>query len=135
MLDVERTFSLVQLGKVLRHMGTHMKCIQMENAAQGCGYKENTNILSYYVLAGALMHDVSGFLSWCAVHASGFLCFRPGPRREASFGELLYKAVRSPSLVADVTELEDWPPSDLVHRLHTSLRMTVLECWDGGTQN
>lgn len=135
LLNLERMFSAVQLGKVLKHMGTHLECIQSESAGQSCGYKEGTNVLSYYILAGALMHDVSGFLSWCAVHASGFLCFRPGPRRESSFAELLYRAVRSPSLVTDVTELGDWSSSESPYTLHTSLRMTILECWEGGTQN
>lgn len=134
LLDLERAFGVAQLSKVLSHMGTDLSCIRGGDAATACGYKEASNVLSYYVLAGALVHDLNGFLAWCAVHAGGFLCFRPGARREASFGELLYKAVRSPSLAADLSAMAGWAQEPGVPT-RLSLRMTVVECSDGETAN
>ena len=90
-------------------------------------------MLSYYVLGGALMHDLGSFLSWCAVHANGFVYFSPGPRRQASFGDLLTKAVQSPLLADELASFSRWP--GVTDELQRSLRMTVVECWDGGTQN
>jgi len=134
LLDLERAVSLAQMSRVLSHMGTDIDCIQHKDAGAQCGYREATNVLSYYVLAGALMHDLNGFLGWCAVHARGFLYFQPGPRREASFAELLAHAVRSQSLSSDAERLQGWPgPADGVWARST--RMTALECWDGGTEN
>ena len=133
LLALERMFSVIQLGKVLRHMGTNIQCIQSEDAQRVCGYRENTNVLSYYVLGGALMHDLGSFLSWCAVHANGFVYFSPGPRRQASFGDLLTKAVQSPLLADELASFSRWP--GVTDELQRSLRMTVVECWDGGTQN
>ena len=75
---------MVQAAKVLEHMGTNFSCLRREDAARTCGYRERTNVLSYYIVAGALMHDLEKFMGWCARNAVGFIYFKPRPPSRAS---------------------------------------------------
>jgi len=131
LLTIERMFSLVQAEKVLGHMGASFSCLRREDAAQTCGYKERTNVLSYYVIAGALMHNLESFMAWCARNAVGFIYFRARPRAERAFGELMVESVEAPSFAADLETARGWPGRGSGRRrldLASTLRMTALEC-------
>jgi hypothetical protein len=72
LLDYERTFSLFQCAKVLKYMGISYNQLyeqtQQSYMIRGLRYKENTCVLSYYVIKSILMYKLVHFLEWCIKH-------------------------------------------------------------------
>ena len=133
MLGVERMFASVQGAKILEHQGTNYACLRDANAGAACGYAEDTNVLSYYVLSGALINDMNGFLRWCAAYAPGYLRFPSRPKAVRSFGELLVRAVRRERFVETMSSVSGWPgrrTTDAKKYLGSTLRMSAIECND-----
>ena len=130
-LTIERMFGVAQASKVLEYMGTSFECLRREDAGQVCGYNENTNVLSYYIVAGALMHDLEKFMGWCSRNAIGFIYFKSRPRADMAFGQLLVEAIEAPSFAAEMESARGWPGRGRSSRrvaLADTLRMTALEC-------
>jgi len=69
LLDYERTFSLFQCVKVLKHMGISYNELhdrsEKSHIIRNLRYKEKTCVLSYYVLKSILMYKINNFLEWC----------------------------------------------------------------------
>tara|TARA_B100002051_G_C16704323_1_gene622814 strand:+ start:293 stop:1282 length:990 start_codon:yes stop_codon:yes gene_type:complete len=133
MLAVEQMFAAVQASKVLSHQGTHYTCIRGKGASEACGYSENTNVLAYYVLGGALINDLDGFLRWCGIYAVGYLRFPPRPKAERAFGELLVRATNRAEFISALETGSGWPGragSGIKGYLAGSLRMSAMECND-----
>ena len=69
MLDYERVFSVFQCAKVLKHMGiSYTELFEKTDKAhmiRKMRYKENTPVLSYYIIKSFLMYNVNSFLEWC----------------------------------------------------------------------
>jgi len=69
MLDYERVFSLFQCAKILKHFGISYTQLyeRTDNAhmIRKMRYKENTPVLSYYIIKSFLMYNVNDFLEWC----------------------------------------------------------------------
>jgi len=79
-ISYERSYSLFQLVKVLDFMGLQYKdlyskskhsTILRENL-----YKENTNVLSYYIIKMVLLDNYQGFLYWCKHNNLSLLDFK-----------------------------------------------------------
>jgi len=68
-MDLERTFSLFQAAKVLKHFGITYKQLYERNESahmvRKMRYKENTPVLSYYIIKSLLMYKINNFLEWC----------------------------------------------------------------------
>ena len=129
LLDLERAFGVAQASKILAHMGTSYTCIRAPEAAGGCGYREQTNVLAYYVEAGALMYNLGAFLDWAARHAVGYVGFRQRPAAVASFGQLLRSSLNSASYAQAIAGMSGWQGrSSRLSGLSRSLRMTLVEC-------
>jgi len=71
-MDLERTFSLFQAAKVLKHFGLTYKQLYERNEsahmARKMRYKENTPVLSYYIIKSLLMYKINNFLEWCVLN-------------------------------------------------------------------
>jgi hypothetical protein len=69
-LPAERTFSLFQANKILKHMGLSIDTIlstePMHASLVSKKYTENTNIFAYYVITGLMMCESDEFLKWCS---------------------------------------------------------------------
>ncbi len=131
MLAAERMFAAVQASKVLEHMGTHYACIRGDLGAVDCGYKEETNVLAYYVLAGSLMNNIQGFLRWCSRYAVGYIWFAARPKAEQAFADMLARSVSGETFISSIELAAGWPGranSDARRYLRDTLRMTMIEC-------
>jgi hypothetical protein len=77
LLEIEKSFSMFQLVKVLDFYGltydelcdktsveTHQKRL--------VSYKEDTHVLSYYILKSICLFHLDAFLEWCIKHNGGF---------------------------------------------------------------
>jgi hypothetical protein len=72
LIDYERIFSLFQCSKVLTHLGLsynnlHEKT-QESIMVRNLRYRENTSVLSYYIIKSCLMYKINDFLEWCVLH-------------------------------------------------------------------
>jgi len=68
-MDYERTFSLFQCAKILKHFGITYKQLYEQtdpaHMARKLRYKEKTPVLSYYIIKSFLMYKINHFLEWC----------------------------------------------------------------------
>jgi hypothetical protein len=71
-MDYERTFSLFQCAKILKHFGITYKQLYEQtdssHMARKMRYKEKTPVLSYYIIKSFLMYKLNHFLEWCVSH-------------------------------------------------------------------
>jgi hypothetical protein len=52
-------------------------------------YKEDSNVLAYYVITAALLSDYPRFISWCRTHNTALLRFRATDANWSSFAEMV----------------------------------------------
>jgi hypothetical protein len=73
LMEVERKFSIYQCGRVLHYYGlTYMDLL---GGSKGL-YKENSPVLSYYIIKSCFHFFLSDFLYWCAIKNRGSIQFR-----------------------------------------------------------
>jgi hypothetical protein len=68
-MQIERTYSSFQMNKVLNYMGLDYSKLYLKNKhvekIRNEKYKENTNVLSYYILTNILLYNYQEFFIWC----------------------------------------------------------------------
>ena len=68
-IQFERIFSLFQLVKILDYMGLRYKDLVSDRVCskslKNVLYKEDTNVLCYYIIKSVLLYDYDKFLFWC----------------------------------------------------------------------
>ena len=109
LMNYESTFSLIQMNKVLTHIGVNYEQLLVG----GNGYKEKTNVLSYYVIKGVLMNEYQQFLYWCKANNTKLFVFSADIN---SFYKLIERNSKKRNLFLH-------PESN-----DNSLRMSVTEC-------
>jgi hypothetical protein len=79
MLGFESVFSVFQCVKILEHYGlTYHDMTSLERRSHGLKkYKEETYILSYYIIKSIFMTHVNDFFEWCLDHNGATLDFTP----------------------------------------------------------
>lgn len=94
-LELERLFSLQQLIRVLQFMGLRYVDLYKKGDTHALlrtsMYRENTNVLVYYILSGILMNDYVDFLKWCLTHNVNMYKFDVSPHNITSFLNLFKK--------------------------------------------
>jgi len=107
-INFERTYSLFQLVKTLDFMGlqykdlysnTKQSIILRENL-----YKENTHVLSYYIIKTVLINNYQGFLSWCKLNNLSLLDFKKTIGNQKQFCKFIEKNYKIPSLLNGIHE-------------------------------
>jgi hypothetical protein len=109
-INFERTYSFFQLVKTLDFMGlkysdlysnTKHSQIARENL-----YKENTNVLSYYVIRCVLLNNSQGFLSWCSKNNSSLLNFKKTRESQEEFCKFVEKNYKTHSMLDGIYDSE-----------------------------
>jgi len=107
-INFERTYSLFQLVKTLDFMGLQYKdlyshtkhsAILRENL-----YKENTNVLAYYIIKAVLINNYQGFLSWCKLNNLSLLDFKKTIGNQKQFCKFVEKNYKIQSLLDGIHE-------------------------------
>jgi hypothetical protein len=107
-INLERTYSLFQLVKTLDFMGlqykdlysnTKQSIILRENL-----YKENTNVLSYYIIKTVLINNYQGFLNWCKTNNLSLLNFKKTIGNQKQFCKFIEKNYKTQSLLDGIHE-------------------------------
>ncbi len=109
-INFERTYSFFQMVKTLQFMGltyrelyskTELAKVHRENL-----YKENTNVLSYYILKTIMLNNFQGFLSWCNKNNFSLLDFKKTIGNQNAFCEFIRKNYKTSSMLEGVEESE-----------------------------
>ena len=67
LMNLEMTFSIFQFVKILDFMGlTYSELISNDHLKLSL-YKENTNILAYYIISSILLNNYEDFFVWCNI--------------------------------------------------------------------
>jgi len=107
-INFERTYSLFQLVKTLDFMGLQYKdlysntkhsAILRENL-----YKENSNVLAYYIIKAVLINNYQGFLSWCKLNNLSLLDFKKTIGNQKQFCKFVEKNYKIQSLLEGIHE-------------------------------
>jgi hypothetical protein len=98
-------------------------------------YKENTNVLSYFVITLILINNYQDFLSWCNINNISLLNFKKTSKNLDDFCKFIEKKYKTKNMLESVDCTEK-----LLHRLKQSkkkpkdlqgiiknLRMTICE--------
>jgi len=107
-INFERTYSFFQLVKTLNFMGltyqdlylnTKKSRILRENL-----YKENSNVLSYYIIKTILINNYQDFLYWCKSHNFSLLQFKKTLTNQREFYKFIEKNYKSTSMINGIKE-------------------------------
>jgi len=111
-INHEKVFSFFQMVKTLQFMGltyedlyskTEHSKINRENL-----YKENTSVLSYYVLKTVLLNNFQGFLGWCDTNNLSILNFNKTIGNQNKFCDFIKKNYKNRSMLENVELTEEF---------------------------
>lgn len=108
-IQFERIFSLFQLVKVLDYMGLRYKDLisdgKMARSLKRILFKEETNVLAYYIIKTILLFDYDKFLFWCEKYNISLVKFDKSQLNLRRFGEYfqdMYKNIRLTKSIQDM---------------------------------
>jgi hypothetical protein len=140
MLELEQEFSLFQCIKVLNFYGLDYKDLyetsDVAHTKRINRYKENTNILSYYILKSIYMFFVSDFVQWCADHNHNSINFNKSPnvlhQTQDAYCKFISEHYKDPKYIASTDSITAWFDDNinkkvLVKTESRTLRMSIYE--------
>jgi hypothetical protein len=126
-MNLERQFSSFQLAKVLHFMGITYDELLDPRGKGASNYRENTNVLAYYVIKTILMNQYPAFLQWCKSHnGPSLMAFRKTSENQLQFCQFIEKQTKHPALFTQPQ------PHPRIHKkrekfIMQTLRMSVIE--------
>lgn len=138
-INFERIFAFFQMVKILNFMGLtyndlYKKTSLSENLRKTL-YKENTNVLSYYVISLILLNNYQSFLGWCNTNNIEILNFKKTTKNLENFCKFIEKNYKTKNMLDSIESNES-----LLYRVKKSrinedeltyiiknLRMTICE--------
>jgi hypothetical protein len=107
-INFERTYSFFQLVKTLDFMGLSYEDLYSNSKHSAIVrenlYKENTNVLSYYIIKCVLMNNYQGFLGWCHKNNLSLLNFKKTIGNQNQFCRFIEKNYKSQSMLNGIYE-------------------------------
>lgn len=142
-LNIERGYSIFQMIKVLGFMGLSYEILispkEDNQILRNTLYKEDSNILAYYVIKAIIMSNYKDFLIWCNTNNTSLLQFKSTQKNQLLFCDFIKKHYKQSSFLSQVSCFEEYT-SELLekHRkakkkhtinsfLLNNLRMTIYE--------
>jgi hypothetical protein len=134
LMNVERQYSFFQLAKVLKFMGLTYKDLYSNNKTSDIlrktMFKENTNVLSYYIIKTILLNNYQTFLYWCERNNPMLLQFKKTKLNLGNFCLFIEKNYKNKSMLTGVKYAEDFLNTKFSKRdiyLLTNMRMSICE--------
>ena len=132
-MNAEIHFSMIQMIKILKHMKIHYHDL--------CGpqvktqnYKENTPVLSYYIIKTILLYNFQEFLYWTNSHSHNLLKIKQDIQTQLLLCEFIHKYFRKSPFLKKIAELEqmclnpaNFGCATYNTYLFTSLRMCMVQ--------
>lgn len=138
-INYERCYSFFQLIKTLDFMGLQYKDLysntKKSELLRNTMYKEETNVLAYYVIKTIMMNNYQGFLSWCENNNDPLLQFKKTISNQNSFCYFIEKNYKTNTMLENIknTELLLEKIKNIKRKdrkldfLTTNMRMTMCE--------
>ena len=134
-INFERIFAFFQMVKVLNFMDLQYNHLYNENAyiIRQTMYKEETSVLSYYVITLILFNNYQDFLSWCNINNDFLLQFKKTTANLNAFCDFIEKKYKNKSMLDGISCTEKLlsKVSSKNHQtwsfLIKNLRMTICE--------
>lgn len=135
LINYERSYSFFQLVKVLHFMGIDYRDLysssEKASVLREMLYKEDTNVLSYYIIKCVLMNNYQSFISWCDKNNDSLLQFKKTEENQIEFCRFIEKNYKSPSMLDGIRRASDMfygNKKDTQHKfLLSNMRMTIVE--------
>ena len=109
-INYERMYSFFQLVKVLNFMGLQYKNLYLKDKASTNArdvlYKEDTNVLSYYVITLILINNFQGFLNWCDVNNFSLLQFKKTSKNLQLFCQFIERNYKTMDMLENINCVE-----------------------------
>lgn len=116
LLVIELKHSLFQVAKILSHYDlNYEELIESKNASQIAGrrnYKENTPVLSYYIIRSILLFNVDDFVLWCSKNNNMSINFTQMSAREninekmLNYCKLIREQYMNPDYIYQVNSIQ-----------------------------
>ena len=134
-INFERQFAFFQMVKILNFMGLTYQDLYKKTALsekmRRIFYKEDTNVLSYYVITLILLNNCYEFLLWCDANNASILNFKKTEKTLDNFCKFIEKNYKSEDLLYGIectNELLDHVKKTTKgNYLTKTLRMTLCE--------
>ena len=138
LINFERTYSFFQLVKTLDFMG--LRYIDLYSKSEHSSmlrdnlYKENTNVLAYYVIKTILLNNYQTFLLWCKNNNLSLLQFKKTIPNQRSFCFFIEKNYKTKMMLESINSSEfflqlfkGYNRTKQVNYLLNNMRMTICE--------
>ena len=137
-INFERMFAFFQVVKILNFMGISYKDLYDKNPhsdnIRKTLYKENTNVLAYYIITLILLNNYQDVLKWCNTNNTSLLQFKKTTSNLESYCNFIEKKYKTKNLLdgIDCTEkllkkIENSKNKKNRNYLLNNLRMTICE--------
>ena len=112
LINFERTHSFFQMVKALDFMGLKYKDLYHKKheskIMRSTLYKENTNVLAYYVIKTVMLNNYQSFLSWCKINNLSLLQFKKTVSNQSEFCRFIEKNYKTRSMLDNVDKIENF---------------------------
>lgn len=109
-INMERTYSFIQLVKVLNFMGLNYKNLysnkQEDIILRDTLYKEDTSVFSYYIIRFILLVNYQDFLAWCQKNNTSLLQFKKTIQNQNEFCKFIEKKYKTKILLDGIKRTE-----------------------------
>ena len=130
LITLEIIHSCFQMIKVLNHMRLNYVSLISEETSKQI-YKEEANVLSYYVITFVLMYFYQDFLLWCETNNSEIMSFKMTQKNIHSFCNFIGNKYNNQELLQFVSLVQNKFVLSLKKNesspIFTNLRMTLCE--------
>jgi hypothetical protein len=110
-LNFERIYSFYQMVKVLNFMNIEYRFLISKtghaDSIRRSLYKENSNVLAYYIVTMILINNYEDFLLWCQTNNDTFLQFKKTDINQKHFCRFIEQRYKSPELLHNIECTED----------------------------
>lgn len=141
-INFERTYGFFQMVKTLSFMGLTYKHLYSKSEEsvimRETLYKEDSNVLSYYIIRPLLLNNYQGFLSWCDKNNLCLLQFKKTEKNLEDFCKFIEKNYKTKNILNSVKCMEKFISKLLKLKLSrnsntnidfalSNMRMTICE--------
>jgi hypothetical protein len=130
-INMERIFAFFQTVKILNFMGLSYTDLYAVNDnskyLRQTLYKEDTNVLAYYVITLNLLNNYQEFILWCNMNNKMLLQFNKTKDTLNKFCNFIYKNYKSYSILNGIQCSEELLDKTKDKYVINNLRMTICE--------
>jgi len=129
-IQLERIFSLFQMIKVLHFMGLRYENLfradSISVSFRKILYKEDTNVLAYYIIKTILLFFNDDFLKWCLINNNNILKFDKMPQNLNKFYDFIKEKYNTTFFTTSIEKMDLFFKSRRGEFYHKNVKGVVL---------